>query len=265
MEVKYTFDSYEISNNLIVPTQNVATIQQSAFVLEGVSRSRNSLINGDYKNYDWDSGYTCHQLGSGCICIQLAQPYLISSMRMLLWDCDNRSYSYYIETSLDQVKWTMVVDKRNENCRSWQVLTFEPRAVSFIKITGTHNTANEVFHCVHFECPCDSDVLNRYMLVEKNQPLNKESFSNSNQNVLNVRQNLFNDQMNQQQQQQMQANLISNDLTVSLVSNSQEQNNDLSSLNGNNENLVSSLSSLNLNAENMNIDNAEQTSSSQTD
>jgi hypothetical protein len=103
------------------------------------------------------------------------------------------------------------------------------------------------------------------MLVEKNQPLNKESFSNSNQNVLNVRQNLFNDQMNQQQQQQMQANLISNDLTVSLVSNSQEQNNDLSSLNGNNENLVSSLSSLNLNAENMNIDNAEQTSSSQTD
>ena len=35
----------------------------SAFVIEGVSRTRNSLINGDVKNYDWDSGYTCHQLG----------------------------------------------------------------------------------------------------------------------------------------------------------------------------------------------------------
>lgn len=182
---------------------------------------------------------------------------------MLLWDCDNRSYSYYIETSLDQVKWTMVVDKRNENCRSWQVLTFEPRAVSFVKITGTHNTANEVFHCVHFECPCDSEVLNRFMLAEKNQTISKDL----NQNVLNTRQVLFNDQMNQQQQhqQQIQTNLISNDSTVSLVSTSHEQNNELSSLNGHNENLVSSLSSLNLNVENINVDNVEQTSSSQTD
>lgn len=53
----------------------------SAIVLEGVSRTRNALINGDFKNYDWDSGYTCHQLGSGSISIQLAQPYVIGSMR----------------------------------------------------------------------------------------------------------------------------------------------------------------------------------------
>jgi BTB/POZ domain-containing protein 9 len=117
---------------------------QSASVLEGVSRTRNALINGDYKNYDWDSGYTCHQLGSGCISIQLAQPYVIGSMRLLLWDCDNRSYSYCIETSLDQSNWTIVCDKRNEACRSWQVIVFQPKPISFIKITGTHNTANEV-------------------------------------------------------------------------------------------------------------------------
>lgn len=47
--------------------------------------------------------------------------------------------------------------------RSWQIIVFPPRQVSFIRITGTHNTANEVFHCVHFECPCDSEVLNRYL------------------------------------------------------------------------------------------------------
>ena len=63
------------------PTENVATIQASACVIEGVSRSRNALINGDTKNYDWDSGYTCHQLGSGAIVVQLAQPYIIGSMR----------------------------------------------------------------------------------------------------------------------------------------------------------------------------------------
>ena len=118
------FTIYRLSFNFInfvflnkVPNYNVASIEHSACVLEGVSRSRNALINGDYKNYDWDSGYTCHQLGSGNIIIQLAQPYLIDSMRLLLWDCDNRSYSYNIETSLDQTNWSIVVDKRNEACR----------------------------------------------------------------------------------------------------------------------------------------------------
>lgn len=114
-------------------------------VVEGVSRSRNALINGDIKNYDWDSGYTCHQLGSGCIIVQLAQPYLLSSLRLavflpviclttgeclcsvyftisccriLLWDCDGRSYSFYVEVSNNMQKWTMVIDKTKEMCRS---------------------------------------------------------------------------------------------------------------------------------------------------
>lgn len=64
-----------------VPMENVATIADCASVIEGVSRSRNALLNGDTKNYDWDSGYTCHQLGSGAIVVQLAQPYMIGSIR----------------------------------------------------------------------------------------------------------------------------------------------------------------------------------------
>ena len=83
MEVRYTLDHYELYNQLIVPRRNIATIADSGVVWEGVSRTRNTLINGDYKNYDWDSGYTCHQLGSGYICIQLAQPYFVSSMRLV--------------------------------------------------------------------------------------------------------------------------------------------------------------------------------------
>lgn len=65
----------------LVPSENVATVQACASVVEGVSRCRNALLNGDTSHYDWDSGYTCHQLGSGAIVIQLAQPYLLSSMR----------------------------------------------------------------------------------------------------------------------------------------------------------------------------------------
>ncbi|VEN59514.1 unnamed protein product [Callosobruchus maculatus] len=145
-------------NSVICPNYNVATLDKSAVVIEGVSRARNALLNGDTKRYDWDSGYTCHQLGSGSILIQLGQPYIISSLRLLLWDCDDRSYSYYIESSTNVWEWEMVVDKTREDCKSWQVIRFPPRPVVFIRIVGTHNTANEVFHCVHFECPSMEDI-----------------------------------------------------------------------------------------------------------
>ena len=64
-----------------VPSVNVATIEKSACVQDGVSRSRHALLNGDTNNYDWDSGYTCHQLGSGAIVVQLGQPFVIDSMK----------------------------------------------------------------------------------------------------------------------------------------------------------------------------------------
>ena len=70
-----------LTPSLSVPRCNVATIPLSACVIEGVCRSRNALLNGDTVNYDWDSGYTCHQLGSGAIVVQLGQPYALSSMR----------------------------------------------------------------------------------------------------------------------------------------------------------------------------------------
>ena len=72
---------------------------------------------------------------------------------MLLWDCDDRSYSYYVEVSVNQRDWEVVCDRSRENCKSWQTIRFPRRPVVYIKIVGTHNTANEVFHCVHFECP----------------------------------------------------------------------------------------------------------------
>ncbi|XP_057329517.1 BTB/POZ domain-containing protein 9 [Microplitis mediator] len=153
-EAYYTNHTENLSMGFIIPTLNVATMDRSACVIEGVSRSRNALLNGQTSNYDWDIGYTCHQIGSGVILVQLGQPYIIDSMRLLLWDCDDRSYSYYIEVSGNSRNWERVIDKSEENCRSWQTLRFSPpRRVVFIRIVGTHNTANEVFHCVHFECP----------------------------------------------------------------------------------------------------------------
>nr|XP_019967302.1 PREDICTED: BTB/POZ domain-containing protein 9-like [Paralichthys olivaceus] len=154
----FTNHSFTLEDGLVVPSENVATIASCASVIEGVSRSRNALLNGDTRNYDWDSGYTCHQLGSGAIVIQLAQPFSIGSLRLLLWDCDERSYSYYVEVSTNQQQWTKVLDRTRVACRSWQTLTFDKQPASFIRIVGTHNTANEVFHCVHFECPAQLDT-----------------------------------------------------------------------------------------------------------
>ncbi|XP_076667773.1 BTB (POZ) domain containing 9 isoform X1 [Andrena cerasifolii] len=153
-EAYFTNHTEKLLNGFVVPTRNVATMDRSATVTEGVCRTRNALLNGNTLNYDWDNGYTCHQLGSGSILVQLGQPYIIDSMRLLLWDCDDRSYSYYIEVSGNSWTWVLVADKTRDACRSWQTIHFEPpRPVVFIRIVGTHNTANEVFHCVHFECP----------------------------------------------------------------------------------------------------------------
>lgn len=152
-ETSFKTKSPRMVNDLIFPNYNVATLNKGAVVIEGVSRMRHALLNGDTKHYDWDSGYTCHQLGSGSILIQLGQPYIIASLRLLLWDCDERSYSYYIESSVNFSDWETVIDYTRENCKSWQVIHFTPRPIVFIRIVGTHNTENEVFHCVHFECP----------------------------------------------------------------------------------------------------------------
>ncbi|RZF39905.1 hypothetical protein LSTR_LSTR010533 [Laodelphax striatellus] len=142
-EIMWTAAQFQLDKGFIVPRQNVATYPLSATVVEGVSRSRNALLDGNVSNYDWDSGYTCHQLGSGSILVQLGQPYMIDSIRLLLWDCDDRSYNYYVEVSVNMTDWELVCDKTNENCKSWQTIRFERRPVVFIR----------VFHCVHLECP----------------------------------------------------------------------------------------------------------------
>ena len=64
--------------------------------------------------------------------------------RLLLWDCDDRTYSYYIEVSNDQKSWSKVVDKSSEPCRAFELIQFEAQVITFIKLVGTHNTANEV-------------------------------------------------------------------------------------------------------------------------
>lgn len=182
LEAMYTANMPKVIDGFVAPTSNIATIEMSATVVEGVSRTRNALLNGDFVNYDWDSGYTCHQLGSGEILVRLGQPYYIGSMRLLLWDCDVRYYNFYIETSVNQKDWQIVVDKRTEAVKSWQNFSFPPRPMVFIRIVGTKNTANEIFHCVHLECPSQDPLF----LQQGKERLRAASKSSEEENLIQL-------------------------------------------------------------------------------
>ncbi|XP_063903917.1 BTB/POZ domain-containing protein 9-like [Zophobas morio] len=139
------------TNGIICPNYNVATLDKKALVIKGENPS--ALLNGNLR--DGSSGCSWHIIGSGNLTIQLAQPYIISTMRLLLRDRDPRRYRYFVETSTDNSEWEIAVDLRNQDCTSWQNLRFKERVVVFIRITGTLNTANTAFHVVHFECPSE--------------------------------------------------------------------------------------------------------------
>ncbi|XP_068911939.1 BTB/POZ domain-containing protein 9-like [Tenebrio molitor] len=146
----------KVIGDIICPTANVATLSKKAMVIQG--GNPNELINENFTKYDGSTGHSFHTIGVDKIMVQLAQPYMLSSMKLRLWDGDERSYRYFIETSIDKSNWKMAADRRNEDCKSWQILQFDQRPVVYISITGTHNTANNgFFHCVHLECPISTD------------------------------------------------------------------------------------------------------------
>ena len=127
---------------------------------------KEKLIKADRDCYYWsddpdDSDILKHKIGNGATIVQLNQPYIVDSMRLFLLDHDDRSYSYYIEVSTDRVHWNMIVDKRNEYCRSRQTLTFPKQPVVFIRIVGTYSSANDDFDCVYLECPSQKTVLKK--------------------------------------------------------------------------------------------------------
>lgn len=115
------------------------------------------VLDGDTTNYDLDRGFTRHSIEpsdpvNNSIVISLGKPSIINAIRLLLWDKDFRSYSYYIECSVNGEDWELVVDRKKYYCRSWQNLRFEKRVVKLVRIVGSHNTVNRVFHLVAFEC-----------------------------------------------------------------------------------------------------------------
>lgn len=156
IECLYTREQYELAKGLIVPKSNVASLEMSAQVIEGVSRIKDVLLFGDSFVCDPDISFTCHQLGNGSITVQLAQPYMISSIRFLLYDNDKRKYGYEVFVSVNRKSWIKVANDAKRNCRSWQTIRFDPLPVVFIRIFGTYCSVNQAFNLLRFECPASS-------------------------------------------------------------------------------------------------------------
>ncbi|CAG9813737.1 unnamed protein product [Phaedon cochleariae] len=136
----------------LVLDENVASPRLGSKVVSG--ELMEYLLDGDYYTYDMEKGYTRHAIngpGDHGIVVKLGTPSIINHIKMLLWDRDIRSYSYYIEVSMEQKDWVRVIDYSQYSCRSWQQLYFKNRVVQYIRIVGTHNTVNKVFHLVSFE------------------------------------------------------------------------------------------------------------------
>ncbi|XP_072106330.1 BTB/POZ domain-containing protein 9-like [Mobula birostris] len=89
-----------------------------------------ALLDGDTQNYDLDHGFSRHPIDEDCrsaIEVKLGQASILNHIRMLLWDRDSRSYSYYIEVSMDELDWIRIIDHSKYLCRSWQNLFFSPQ------------------------------------------------------------------------------------------------------------------------------------------
>lgn len=83
----------------------------------------------DHKNYD--------RIDSSSIIVDLGNIKIINYIAFLLYDRDARSYSYYVDVSLDGKIFVRLFDHSDQYYRSWQYLYFEPRPVRFIKLFGT--------------------------------------------------------------------------------------------------------------------------------
>jgi len=91
----------------------------------------NHMLRDDYSNYT----YTYTPYVGQFIGTELNAIYYIDTVKIFLYDKDSRTYRYKIEVSTDDITYTCVVDKSNEDLRGIQEHQFDqPRLVKYIRI-----------------------------------------------------------------------------------------------------------------------------------
>ena len=130
----------------------VDALQDLALASRGAkaSGSKNAglIIDGDtkfgkYKGYAWATNPCNFAVDLGAVCS-------INKIRILLYNLDNRRYSYRVFVSEDGDSWNQVMS--NPRARGgWQEIGLEDIKLQFIRVNGLSNTENRNFHVVEIE------------------------------------------------------------------------------------------------------------------
>jgi hypothetical protein len=83
--------------------------------------------------------------------VDLEKPTEVGRIVVVGYYGDRRHYGFIVETSIDGVAWEMVADRRDNQApslRAGYTCVFEKRAVRFVRVTQTGNSANTGRHLV---------------------------------------------------------------------------------------------------------------------
>ena len=87
--------------------------------------------------------------------ITLSQPYMLRQIRLLIHDSVSaKFYRYALETSSDGKKFVPLIDRSKGEWRSWQTISFAPRVVKTIRLTGVYGSSNKWYCVVELEAYC---------------------------------------------------------------------------------------------------------------
>jgi hypothetical protein len=112
------------------------------------------IIDGDISNYGGMNGFG-YFAWPGSFTIELPRVSTVARTQMMLFEIDGRTFRYRVETSLDGITWEPAADKSEGEWGGWQVDTFAPRKAKYVRMTGLHNSVNNLFQVVEFEVYAD--------------------------------------------------------------------------------------------------------------
>jgi len=140
---------------------NMCLEEKGAKLKEGIAKMEGSCIRGPPHKYADQTGYTFAELGES-ITIQMKRECMINKVEFLLWDQDDRTYSYILSSSMDGVNWSTLMDCTEMACSSKQTIFFHAKPIRFFSVIGTSNSHDEDdpesknFHIVSFFATFDT-------------------------------------------------------------------------------------------------------------
>jgi len=119
------------------------------------------LIDGNSAQYDGSNGYAYFytETPNANMTVTLKNTMVMTRVKFLLWDLDQRTYRYKLEISPDGAQWKTAADNSGSDQRSWQETRFPAQPVKAIRILGFGSTTGGHCHVVELEAYDDGGAL----------------------------------------------------------------------------------------------------------